>query len=419
MDACEGGVYNSAVEWHRERGYWFEPPRIGVRDGGVVSISLPASWGMELDSGLVERVRTEEDGTVRILYPSPGATAADNGLAHGEKAAPHMVNILQALYDVPSRLAQSDPLSSIYRHHINTILERLVLKEGRTFGALILEPILMGAGGMIWVDPLFQRVLIDVVREREDLWSAMSQGVINTTLDNQLEQVSSNSSSKSSSWSGLPVIFDEVFVGLYRLGFLSSSFILGTTPDISVLAKILTGGLVPMSVTLASDAIYDAFWAEEKKDALLHGHSYTAHPIGCAVAVKTLSILEETDSGEGEMGQEWTNAKARWGAVAATPAMSTPASDLSRYSPDALTGSPAQEGVWSLWDPAFISTVSLHHSVDEVMSLGTVMAVQLGDDANAGEHPAPFSFCVSAILCLGHPFFFLVRRRTILVTLPA
>lgn len=400
MDACEGGVYNSAVEWHRERGFWFDPPKVGVREGGVVSVSIPASWGIEAadlvnsgvgSDGTGRVVRRDADGTIRVLYGLPGsiATASSGSSPSGSEGALSPIRDLQALYDVPSRLAHHDPLEAVYRDHVTAILERLILKEGRTFGALILEPILMGAGGMIWVDPLFQRVLIDVVREREDLWSNMSHGMINTV---EIPPGSSISQSVSS-WRGLPVIFDEVFVGLYRLGFLSSSSILGTTPDISVLAKILTGGLVPMSVTLASDAIYNAFWADEKKDALLHGHSYTAHPIGCAVAVKTLDIISQVNAGQGEAGQEWAKAKGRWDALASlispgSTDFNAPAAGASERG----TGA----GVWSLWDPDFISTASRHRLVDEVMCMGTVLAIQLADDAAAGSFGLsscpPFSF---------------------------
>ena len=81
----------------------------------------------------------------------------------------------------------------------------------------------------------------------------------------------------------------RVFTGLYRLGYMTPSDALGVRPDISVLAKILTGGMVPMSVTLASSSIFETFSrSEQKADALLHGHSYTAHPIGCEVAKEAL-----------------------------------------------------------------------------------------------------------------------------------
>ena len=152
----------------------------------------------------------------------------------------------------------------------------------RSFGTLILEPVVMGAGGMIFVDPLFQRVLIDTVRTNRDLFPSCAP------------TPSPTSTATPPIWQGLPIIFDEVFVGLYRLGRPTTSSFLGAAvhPDLACYAKILTGGLVPMAVTLASDAIFQAFWGNQKVDALLHGHSYTAHPIGCTIANRTLDILE-------------------------------------------------------------------------------------------------------------------------------
>lgn len=387
MDACEGGVYNSAVEWHRERGFWFDPPRVGVRDGGQVTVSIPAaSWAFDLDLQDTETEfakwtggRLAAHGDDRVGSSAALTTTVKRGddrtLRVGFSGGP-LPDVLQYVYDVPQRFAQSDPLITLYTKYITAVLERLVVQEKRTFGALLLEPILMGAGGMVWVDPLFQRVLIDVVRAREDLWSHISGNIIKSDVTQE----------SSSSWCGLPVIFDEVFVGLYRLGFLSSSSILGTFPDISVLAKILTGGLVPMSVTLASNSIYDAFLGPEKKDALLHGHSYTAHPIGCAVAGKTLDIIQEFSSGGGDCGQDWTNAKVRWMATPPTLPLSESASASHQPTPRSQDSS-QKEGIWSLWDSDFVAALSRCPAVDEVMSLGTVLAIQLRGDAAAGMFP--------------------------------
>jgi dethiobiotin synthetase/adenosylmethionine--8-amino-7-oxononanoate aminotransferase len=70
-------------------------------------------------------------------------------------------------------------------------------------------------------------------------------------------------------------------------------------PDIACYAKLLTGGIVPMSVTLASEEVFNTYLGDEKSQALLHGHSYTAHPIGCVSALQALdsynAILERDD----------------------------------------------------------------------------------------------------------------------------
>ncbi|OBZ72617.1 Bifunctional dethiobiotin synthetase/7,8-diamino-pelargonic acid aminotransferase, mitochondrial [Grifola frondosa] len=294
MDACEEGVYT--CEWHEAKGYWFDPPSVSIRKGKVV-VSLPPAIAAETD-----------DGASDIVTGSLAWT-----------------------YNMQERLGT--PLANVYRTYIERTLHKLETNGGPKIAALVLEPLVMGAGGMIFVDPLFQRVLIDVVRQSAP--SALAQ--------------------PASPWSGLPVIFDEVFIGLYRLGVQSSTSLLGVYPDILVNAKILTGGLVPMATTLASDSIYQAFLSDDKVDALLHGHSYTAYPVGCAVANETLDIAEKLTTSD-----SWVNAREQWKVPHPEKA--------------------DEVALWSFWDPGFVDVVSRTAGVSEVMTLGTVLSIKLQDD---------------------------------------
>ncbi|TFK49523.1 PLP-dependent transferase [Heliocybe sulcata] len=284
MDACEEGVYT--CEWHNAKGYWFDPPYISIRKG-VVHVTLPQSIAAEHPTGEI------------------------------------VLDSLSKAYAVNQRI--DSPLASLYRDYIRRTLDRLEASEQPALAALILEPLVMGAGGMIFVDPLFQRILVDTVRE----------GELSKTL---------------------PVIFDEVFVGLYRLGIETCGPLLGVNPDISVHAKVLTGGLLPLAITLASDEIFQAFLSDNKTDALLHGHSYTAYPVGCEVANETLKILEKVTNSE-----QWQSVKQKW----ATPEDREPA-------------------VFSLWDQGFVQATSQLASVKEVMTLGTLLAIKTQDDAGEG-----------------------------------
>lgn len=63
---------------------------------------------------------------------------------------------------------------------------------------------------------------------------------------------------------GIPVILDEVFTGFWRLGALTASELLGVHPDIACFAKLLTGGMVPMAVTVTGKAAFKAFWGKYK-----------------------------------------------------------------------------------------------------------------------------------------------------------
>ncbi|KAF8061489.1 PLP-dependent transferase [Lyophyllum atratum] len=299
MDACEAaGVFT--CEWHDAKGVWLEPPTVSMRQGDVY-ITLPP-------------VLHPEDGRVDVRADS-----------------------LQRVYDVEGRLDSS--LARLYRGYVEGVLKGL--EERRKGGeeglprlaALVLEPLVMGSGGMRFVDPLFQRVMVDVVRSGKEELGVVPGG--------------------EEGWQGLPVIYDEVFSGLYRLGLESTGPLLGVYPDISVNAKILTGGLVPLAVTLAREGIFKAFWGEGKESALLHGHSYSAHAVGCEVAGETLREVERL-KGSGA----WKGAQRKWGTVEEDG-----------------------KGVWSFWDPDFVKAVSYAKGVEEVMTLGCVLAIKVKDGA--------------------------------------
>ena len=90
---------------------------------------------------------------------------------------------------------------------------------------------------------------------------------------------------------GAYVIADEVMTGFGRTGTLFACDQLSVAPDMICLSKGLTGGTLPMAVTLCTDAVYDAFYSDDVRHALYHGHSYTANPIACAAALASLDLL--------------------------------------------------------------------------------------------------------------------------------
>ena len=285
MDACEEGVYS--CEWHNAKGYWFEPPSVGVKNGRAF-VDIPRA----------------------VVYPAKKVEGKP----------------LSWIYNVGARLDTS--LAAAYRQHIETTLNKLAVNGALPLGALVLEPLVLGAGGMVFVDPLFQRVLIDAARAR-----------------------------------GLPVIFDEVFSGLWRLGLRSAAPLLGAYPDVSVHAKILTGGLVPLAVTLASDDVFRAFEGTSKTEALLHGHSYTAYAVGCEVANETLDRLERLTRGDA-----WNSARAAWQA----------SGEEEQNKSDGIVDE-RNTAVWSLWSPQFVDALSRLEAVNRVMALGTVLAFRVAD----------------------------------------
>ena len=223
-----------------------------------------------------------------------------------------------------------------------------------------MEPTCLGAGGMVFVDPLFQACMVEVVRSSADLFSGgqtPQPNVTNSPTGKLVRGVNQGD------WQGLPVIYDEgmtsciplfylsdplsVFSGLNRFGYNSAASVLGHTPDIAIYAKILTGGLLPLSATLASHSIFSSFLSEHKVDALLHGHSYTANPIGCSVALKSMEMVQD---------MEWKEEKALWNCSSR----------------------------WSFWSEEFVQATSRVQGVSASMAMGTVFALEL-EDGQGGE----------------------------------
>ena len=128
--------------------------------------------------------------------------------------------------------------------------------------AVILEPLIQGAGGMAMVRPEFLRQMEQRVRQ-----------------------------------AGALLIADEVMTGFGRSGALFASQRAGIQPDLIALSKGLTGGFLPMGVTLASERIFLDFIdpdpaCPDPARTFYHGHSFTANPLGCAAALASLDLLE-------------------------------------------------------------------------------------------------------------------------------
>ena len=142
-----------------------------------------------------------------------------------------------------------------------TALEERLWNGSQDIAAIIVEPLLQGAGGMRMCRPEFLKRLAEI---------AQSIGVL--------------------------VIFDEVATGFGRTGTMFAMEQAGTAPDIVCLSKGLTSGYLPMSVTVANDKVFETFLGETFDKALPHGHSFTANPLACAVALASLRLFQEEDT---------------------------------------------------------------------------------------------------------------------------
>ena len=138
-------------------------------------------------------------------------------------------------------------------------LERQVTAAQERIAAVIIEPLIPGAAGMRIYPPVYLKKL--------------------RALCNACR---------------VHYIADEIAVGFGRTGRMFANEHAGTSPDLLCLSKGITGGYLPLSVTLTTDAIYEAFYDDyAAQKAFLHSHSYTGNPLACAVAVETLKIFEE------------------------------------------------------------------------------------------------------------------------------
>jgi len=138
-------------------------------------------------------------------------------------------------------------------------LERQVTEAQEQIAAVIIEPLIQGAAGMRIYPPIYLKKL-------RALCDACD----------------------------VHYIADEIAVGFGRTGRMFANEHAGVSPDLLCLSKGITGGYLPLSVTMTTDAIYAAFYDDyAAQKAFLHSHSYTGNPLACAVAVEVLKIFEE------------------------------------------------------------------------------------------------------------------------------
>jgi adenosylmethionine-8-amino-7-oxononanoate aminotransferase len=138
-------------------------------------------------------------------------------------------------------------------------LERVLAAHEEEIAAVIVEPLVQGAAGMLLHPPGYLRA----VRELCDDF-------------------------------GVLLICDEVATGFGRTGTMFACEQEGVAPDLLCLAKGLTGGYLPLAATLATERIYEGFLgAYEEWRTFFHGHTYTGNPLACAAALANLDAFEE------------------------------------------------------------------------------------------------------------------------------
>ena len=297
MDMQSPSIFTGSLQtpWYEPRGLFLNAPTIGLKN---------QKWTVECAEELVVAGGSGQTSSTAAVVLDRFENKAD-------------------VFDVKKRKASS--AAARYQALIDSVLdnaERLGKSgEAPEIGGLIMEPVLHGAGGMILIDPLFQSILMQKCKERK-----------------------------------IPVVLDEVFAGIWRLGVEGAWELLDyETPDISCYAKLLTGGLVPMAATVTTEEIFDSFYGPGKPQALLHGHSYTAYPIGCAVAAQALKVYTDET-----MNPNLSSSSSSFTSSSTTTSKSRRSIRLNEF-----------------WDETTLKRLSALDSVERIISVGCVFAMEL------------------------------------------
>ena len=138
-------------------------------------------------------------------------------------------------------------------------LAALLEQHAGSVAAVIVEPMLQGAGGML-------------------VWPAEFLAGVRRLCDEH----------------GALMIADEVLTGFGRTGKMFACEHANVSPDIICLSKAITGGYMPLGATVATEQVYDAFLSTDRSRTFFHGHSFTANPLACAVALASLELIHDT-----------------------------------------------------------------------------------------------------------------------------
>lgn len=139
----------------------------------------------------------------------------------------------------------------------DALLDRVLAARGSEIAGIIVEPLVQGAGGMLFHD-------------------AAVLARLRAAADRH----------------GLLLIFDEIFTGFGRTGTMFACTAAGVTPDVITLSKALTGGTLPLAATIASARVFEAFWSDDPMHALMHGPTYMGNALACAAANASLDLFE-------------------------------------------------------------------------------------------------------------------------------
>ncbi|MDR3520996.1 MAG: adenosylmethionine--8-amino-7-oxononanoate transaminase [Acidocella sp.] len=219
--------------------------RVFFTDSGSVAVEVAIKIAVQ------SRLNKGERGRTKIL--------AFTGGYHGDTLGTMAIcDPEEGMHSMFSGLLPEHPVIGLPRDAASIVaFDDFLEAHAKTLAAIIVEPLVQGAGGMVLHPPGVLRHL----RKAADHY-------------------------------GLTLIFDEIFTGFGRTGTMFAFEQAGVVPDIITLSKALTGGTLPLAVTIASDELFAAFLSDSANTALMHGPTYMANAMGCAAANASLDLFQ-------------------------------------------------------------------------------------------------------------------------------
>ena len=236
--------------------------RVFFSDNGSTAVEVALKMSLQCWRNLGREERT---GFVCLDRGYHGDTTGCMSVSGVEAFLRAFRPILFPAWRVPAPYCYRCPGGKTYPECAASCVDALdaALREGgETIAAVILEPLLLGAGGMIVYPPEY------LARA-----AALARG------------------------HGVHLILDEVATGFGRTGTMFACEQAGVSPDFLCLSKGLTSGTVPLAATLTTAEVYNSFLGDpDGGKTFYHGHTFTANPVGCAAALASLDLFEEEET---------------------------------------------------------------------------------------------------------------------------
>jgi adenosylmethionine---8-amino-7-oxononanoate aminotransferase len=219
--------------------------RVFFSDSGSVAVEVALKMALQYwrNRGIRGRSRIvafkggyhgDTTGAMAVSDPETGFHAAFAGLLP-----------VQIIADLPADEAAT------------AALDTLLAKHSEQIAAIIVEPLVQGAGGMRF----HSSGVLKALKAFADRYDVL-------------------------------LIFDEIFTGFGRTGAMFAFQEANIVPDIIAVSKALTGGTLPLAATLAQPKVFDAFWSDDPAKAFMHGPTFMANALGCAAANASLDLFE-------------------------------------------------------------------------------------------------------------------------------